>query len=460
MIRVGCLWVGALVTVLLMGSCGPDTELEDPEDVGEFRSLAGGAEEAGHGESLAAMDRWTSKETFGPTRNLSGTPADSTFPRVEVSGNHVYVVWLDQSTGNGDVYFRESDDRGRTFGRIRNLSVSDANAESFSLAKAGRRVYVVWTEGGIRFRASDDFGETFGPVKTLSEAGGATRIAAVGSHVYVAWLQGGEETGDVLFRASHDGGRTFDETLDISEEENFGQMELAAAESQVYVVWVTDEVLLRRSTNHGRSFRRTQILTRDPVGPGSVRVAAQENDVYVVWQDSPDPSTPEDDIFFRRSTNAGASFGDIENLSRTPGDSLEPELDVQDGNVYVAWEDNTPGNGDIFFRRSRNRGRTFSSTRNLSESPVDSFDHQISSAGSFVRVVWLEFLPGNREIFYRSSSNHGSSFGDVLNLSRNPGASEFPAIISSGGGDEVHVVWQDSTPGLPEIFYRRGERCD
>ena len=29
-------------------------------------------------------------------------------PMIAVSGPHVYAVWQDSSTGNGDIYFRDS----------------------------------------------------------------------------------------------------------------------------------------------------------------------------------------------------------------------------------------------------------------------------------------------------------------------------------------------------------------
>ncbi|MDW0315199.1 MAG: hypothetical protein QN716_07480, partial [Nitrososphaeraceae archaeon] len=34
--------------------------------------------------------------------NLSGNPGNSTFPSLATSGNNVYVVWTDNTTGNGD----------------------------------------------------------------------------------------------------------------------------------------------------------------------------------------------------------------------------------------------------------------------------------------------------------------------------------------------------------------------
>ena len=44
---------------------------------------------------------------------------------------------------------------------------------------------------------------------------------------------------------------------------------------------------------------------------------------------------------------------------------LIPSIAVS-GNVYVVWKDNTPGNDEVFYRRSTDGGATFGSTVNLS----------------------------------------------------------------------------------------------
>jgi hypothetical protein len=72
------------------------------------------------------------------------------------------------------------------------------------------------------------------------------------------------------------------------------------------------------------------------------------NNVYVTWTDDT-PGNPE--IFFKRSTDRGHDFDGTKNLSNNGGESLHSQIAVSGNNVYVVWEDNTPGNFDIFFRR-------------------------------------------------------------------------------------------------------------
>ena len=76
-------------------------------------------------------------------------------------------------------------------------------------------------------------------------------------------------------------------------------------------------------------------------------------------------------IWYNRSTDGGASFGGIVNLSNTTATTWETAVAVSGNNVYVVWHDNTPQAGvaqfDILHRRSTNDGANFGTTVNLSK---------------------------------------------------------------------------------------------
>lgn len=83
-------------------------------------------------------------------------------------------------------------------------------------------------------------------------------------------------------------------------------------------------------------------------------------------------SKPQLEIFYRRSTDGGASFGSTVNLSNNDGHSDLPAIAASGSNVYVVWFDNTPGNFEIFLRKSVDAGDIFGSTVNYSHSAGDS----------------------------------------------------------------------------------------
>ena len=67
-------------------------------------------------------------------------------------------------------------------------------------------------------------------------------------------------------------------------------------------------------------------------------------------------SIDEKSLFF------GRPFG----ISSNNGTSKLPQIAVQGSNVYVVWQDNTTGNYDIFFTHSSDNGSSFAPVRNLS----------------------------------------------------------------------------------------------
>jgi hypothetical protein len=101
------------------------------------------------------------------------------------------------------------------------------------------------------------------------------------------------------------------------------------------------------------------------------------------------------------------TFGSIKNLSNNDGNSNNPQMDLHGSNAYIIWQDNTPGKFDIFFRVSTNNGSTFASTKNLSNNDGDSINAHISSVSDAVRIVLQDNTPGKFDIFFRASGNEG-----------------------------------------------------
>ena len=129
---------------------------------------------------------------------------------------------------------------------------------------------------------------------------------------------------------------------------------IAVSGNNVHIVWQDNtsgnfEILYRRSTDSGATFSPTINLSNDAESSFGAAIAVSGNNVHVAWE-SGDPNP---DIFYRRSTDGGASFTDpIKNLSSNAGQSSRPAIAVSGNSVHVVWDDATPGNFDILYRRS------------------------------------------------------------------------------------------------------------
>ena len=94
-----------------------------------------------------------------------------------VTGDNVYVAWWSNKTGNDEVLFRASTDKGQTFGDKINLSnTTEAESHEVEIDSDTDSVVVTWWETNDTsdvpvMRVSDDNGATFGPLLKLAANG-------------------------------------------------------------------------------------------------------------------------------------------------------------------------------------------------------------------------------------------------------------------------------------------------
>jgi hypothetical protein len=168
--------------------------------------------------------------------------------------------------------------------------------------------------------------------------------------------------------------------------------------------------------------------------------------INVVWMDN----TPGNyDIFFARSTDRGSTFSTPKNISNTPGYSEIPEIAVDSsGNINVVWWDNTPGYVDIFFSRSTDGGSTFSAPMNISNGmTLNSVSAQLAvdSTGN-INVVWeTDGNLVNQAIIFTRSTDGGTSFSTPKSISNGVNQSNIPQMAVDSSAN-INVVWWASVP--------------
>ncbi|NOJ29555.1 MAG: hypothetical protein DA328_05230 [Nitrososphaeraceae archaeon] len=159
-------------------------------------------------------------------------------------------------------------------------------------------------------------------------------------------------------------------------------------------------------------------------------ISANQNNVYAVWTDD---ELGNNEIFFKRSTDAGNTFGSTENLSVTNGSSIFPQISVSENYVYVFWTDYTTGNGDVYVRTSSDGGNTFSPIKNISNK-LNGTDIGISSYAikNRIFVVWTDKVPLNEVIRLKSSLDGGQNFNNSKIVSKK-GVAETSDKIKDNG---------------------------
>src|SRR5260370_23435294 len=163
---------------------------------------------------------------------------------------------------------------------------------------------------------------------------------------------------------------------------------MAVAGSSVYVTWTnhkssSDNTMLAASKSNGRSFAAALKLNKAVVTDLRPEVAASGTNVYVVWSDASGGNT---EVLYKASTNNGASFGSLLNLSSVPGTSEEQMIAASGSNVFVTWIENGTSNNGVYFVSSSDSGSTFGTPFILISDSV-SHNPTVADLGGFAYVA-------------------------------------------------------------------------
>jgi hypothetical protein len=307
--------------------------------------------------------------TFGSPINLSNNLGFSEHPQIATYGNNVYAIWADDTSGNREVLFTRSQDNSTSFENIKNLSDNPSDSFNQEIAVFGDNVYVVWLdkdESGntsILLKSSVDGGTTFGKTVHISDNANEEtfpKVSAYGDNVYVAWNVAGDNLDErdnegLFFARSTDGASTFDNTTKLNHEDSFGELQVATFGDTVYVVsgglpsLDVNGVFFTKSIDSGRSFSEPVTINENGafVNPSNVEVGAYDEQFpYIATQAS---ILGNEEILLLEMT--GNNSTRIINLSNNPKISECPSIAMAGDNIYVVWEDMTPGNHEILYAR-------------------------------------------------------------------------------------------------------------
>ena len=228
-------------------------------------------------------------------------------------------------------------------------------------------------------------------------------------------FSGGSHGGDILFARSTDGGRTFSEPLNLSND-------LAGS---------------------GKGRR-----TKDNWDNGSLDLAkGPEGNLYVAWTEY------EGTLWCSRSTDQGATFSPpVRVVGQSGGHphARGPSLAVgAQGVVYLAWTVGEEAAADIHFSTSLDQGRSFTEPKIAHQSGghADAPKIAVDPAGT-VHLVYAESPKGPLEpyhIEYLRMKKGKERFAPPVSLS-SPPSKRFESVsfptLAIGGHNHLFVLWE------------------
>lgn len=353
---------------------------------------------------------------WGPTVRLTESPTWSYLPYnnarcIAASGEKIHVIWGEASS-TPNVWYKHSTDEGKTWGEARRISNSPRTSDYPSLAVSDSNIHVVWRDDRdgyeqIYYKRSIDNGETWGQDVRLTGNPvypSYPSIATSDTAVHLVWQDLRDGNLEIYYKRSLDNGLTWSEDIRLTN--GSGNSEFPSVEAQgsnVYVVWNDNlegnfEIYYTHSLDNGETWGEYTRLTKADGISEHPSLVAEGSRFHLAWSDQR-PGNPE--IYYKNSTDAGATWSEDNRLSYSAGNSLNPSLVVSDSNIFISWHDTRDGNFEIYFINSTDLGATWSADTNLSAHPASSYSPFVALTDTTVHLIWHDDREGNHEIFYK-----------------------------------------------------------
>ena len=187
-------------------------------------------------------------------------------------------------------------------------------------------------------------------------------------------------------------------------------------------------------------------------------VARDDDGIHVAWLEL--TSGGGRTIYYRRSTNNGASWTQAGNLSSLSGEPWHPIIISAGGSLHVTWNDQRTPNSSIYYRRSDDGGDTWSAEKLAAlYLPGDFVLGRLGIAvnGQNIYIAVYANVSGIPTLHVLRSSNGGNTWSAPVKIAEVGGinSQSRPSISCHGGA--VHVMWQEMafSPSRDLIKYSR-----
>jgi len=243
--------------------------------------------------------------------------------------------------------------------------------------------------------------------------------------------------------------------------------------NNIYISWSSDtngdsknwDIYFAKSSDAGASFGTNIKINTDATIEDQIRsdVAIHGATIHIVWEDQRDAYWG---IYYDNSTNGGTSFSGNRKIDNSSGGAAVPSLWIDEyGLIYVAWYDARNSYlWDVFVTRSADSGISFQRERQVNDVPGSSdlpWEAYLSVRASdgLICIAWTDYRNGgiaDDDIYFTSSKNF---YDWEMNIRVNDDSTTTeqcrPSIYVLDGN--VSICWEDMRGGNRDIYFARRE---
>ncbi|MCK4266827.1 MAG: Ig-like domain-containing protein [Thermoplasmata archaeon] len=375
------------------------------------------------------------------------------------------------------------------------IAANNAGGASIAIESSGK-IHIIWTDrrddinGDVFYANSTDWGRTFSTnLKVNDDATGKMQSVwgiAVDStgKIHVVWEDWRNNNGDVYYANSTDGGITFNKNVKVNDDgtgtTRQGEPKIAVDNTgKIHVAWLdtrngNGDIYYSNSTDGGITFNKDVMVNSYGLKDQGYPDIAVDSDgkIHVVWDDTrndPGGIPPKLDIYYANSTDGGITFnGDVMVNDGPPGSVPRdaPFVAIDDNNkIHVVWGDARNGNYDIYYANSTDGGITFSSDRRINDDSTNTAQvwGKIAANGSKICIVWYDFrndpdpfdgIFENADVYFANSTDAGITFSSNIRINDDNTLEDQrnPSIVVDSSGNS-YIAWHDRRSGNYDIYF-------
>ncbi len=408
---------------------------------------------------MLGVNMATGQIQFSDMQNLSNEYGPSDEHDIANMGDDYFLVWNQW----GDIMFRKSENGGENWGQKLTLYTGfDYGASYPVIAATGDHVYIAYyrnTSGNseIFMVKSTDGGQSFGNEMQVTNSinlAQVPQIVACGDTVLIAY-EDRDENWDyqIMLTYSTDAGESWSGPQNLSNTSgNARWCNVAWQQEKIVVVWNEQtgatyndlDIFYTISEDFGESWTTPANLSNNMAYNARLNTRIVENSIYVIVSAKVDGL--QSDIMLYRSDDFGQNWDDAVNLSDNTGASSRPDIWVTpnyEGNhrIYAVWTDETyNANERAYLKYSIDNGYSWSEMVEFSNTTEDAAWVQIIGEATGpvddLYMVWYRPDDGtfNYEVWGRGAQSQVSSdvnlSGTITNEDEQPLEN---ATIAMGG---------------------------
>ena len=124
------------------------------------------------------------------------------------------------------------------------------------------------------------------------------------------------------------------------------------------------------------------------------------------------------------------------------GDCRHPAIATEKNDLYMAWIVAGNKKADLFFRRSADEGKNWSTAQKLSNKNSDCYPPALAADSGIVHLAWIDYGETvDGELYYTRSNDGGLTWEKNKILVRDANGACHPSLFSRGY--EVYLLWQN-----------------